>query len=66
MLRVVLYVSLLATLFVGTVLGAGNAIGAWGPPAVPASPTSTAPAEKGKKAHGHHKAKRSHSKKNDR
>jgi hypothetical protein len=35
MLRVLLYVSLLGALFVGAVLGAGNAIGAWEPPNLP-------------------------------
>lgn len=35
MLRVLLYVALLATLFGGAVLGAGNAIGSWEPPNVP-------------------------------
>jgi hypothetical protein len=36
MLRVLLYVTLLAGLFVGSVLWAGNAIGAFEPPHVPA------------------------------
>jgi hypothetical protein len=40
MLRVLLYVALLATLFVGAVLWAGNAIGAWEPPVLPTPPTS--------------------------
>jgi hypothetical protein len=35
MLRVLVYVSLLATLFGGSVLWAGNAIGSWEPPNVP-------------------------------
>ena len=35
MLRVLLYVALLGALFTGTVLYAGNAIGAWEPPNVP-------------------------------
>jgi hypothetical protein len=35
MVRVLVYVSLLAVLFGGAVLWAGNAIGSWGPPAVP-------------------------------
>jgi hypothetical protein len=35
MLRVLVYVSLLATLFGATVLWAGNAIGSWEPPNVP-------------------------------
>ena len=36
MLRVILYVSLLGALFVGSVLWAGNAIGAFEPPNLPA------------------------------
>jgi hypothetical protein len=36
MLRVLLYVTLLAALFVGSVLWAGNAIGAFEPPNLPA------------------------------
>jgi hypothetical protein len=35
MLRVLVYVSLLATLFGAAVLWAGNAIGSWEPPTVP-------------------------------
>jgi hypothetical protein len=35
MLRVLLYVSLLAVLFGGAVLWVGNAIGSWEPPNVP-------------------------------
>jgi hypothetical protein len=35
MLRVLLHVALLAALFVGAVLYAGNAIGAWEPPNIP-------------------------------
>jgi hypothetical protein len=51
MLRVLVYVSLLAALFGGAVLWAGNAIGSWEPPAVPlhapdASSTETTKAKK--------------------
>jgi hypothetical protein len=35
MLRVLLYVSMLAVLFAGSVFWAGNAIGSWEPPSVP-------------------------------
>jgi hypothetical protein len=51
MLRVLVYVSLLAALFGVAVLWAGNAIGSWEPPAVPlhapgAVSTETTPAKK--------------------
>jgi hypothetical protein len=54
MVRVLLYVSLLGALFVGAVLFAGNAIGAWEPATVPlhapdASATDTTTAKQGKK-----------------
>ena len=54
MLRVLLYVGLLGALFLGAVLYAGNAIGAWEPARVPlhapdASSTETTKAKKGKK-----------------
>jgi hypothetical protein len=53
MLRVVLYVTLLSVLFVGAVLSAGNAIGAWEPAFPPLSTTTVN--ETGKKAqHKHH------------
>jgi hypothetical protein len=65
MVRVVIYVTLLAALFGGAVLSAGNAIGAWEP--IPPSPhvlgTSTqgeSPKKKQKapaKPRKHHKAK---------
>ncbi|HEY3106691.1 MAG TPA: hypothetical protein VGJ49_07830 [Gaiellaceae bacterium] len=65
MVRVVIYVTLLAALFGGAVLSAGNAIGAWEP--IPPSPhvlgTSTQ-VEKPKKQKApakprkHHKAKK--------
>jgi hypothetical protein len=50
MLRVVLYVALLAALFVGAVLWTGNAIGAWEPPTVPLhAPTLSTETPPGKK-----------------
>ena len=50
MLRVVLYVALLAALFAGAVLWTGNAIGAWEPPTVPLHPpTLSTETPKGKK-----------------
>jgi hypothetical protein len=56
MLRVLLYVSMLAALFAGAVFGAGNAIGSWEPPSVPlhapgASSTGST------KTHAHHPKK---------
>ena len=57
MLRVILYVSLLAALFVGSVLWAGNAIGAFEPPNLPAHApgTSTQKAKVHKPQHRKHK-----------
>jgi hypothetical protein len=52
MLRVLLYVALLGALFVGAVLSAGNAIGAWEPAVLPVS--STTDDGKGHKAKKHH------------
>jgi hypothetical protein len=53
MLRVLLYVALLGALFVGAVLSAGNAIGAWEPAFPPLSTTTEhGKAGKGKKHHG--------------
>ena len=64
MLRVLLYVTLLATLFVGAVLGAGNAIGAWEPPVVPTAPasasTETTKAKKHPHSKQHKKARKKH------
>jgi hypothetical protein len=56
MLRVLVYVSLLATLFGAAVLWAGNAIGSWEPPNVPlrapgAVPTETTKVPKHQKKH---------------
>jgi hypothetical protein len=55
MLRVVLYVTLLSVLFVGAVLSAGNAIGAWEPAFPPLSTITVG--ETGKKAHHKHHQK---------
>jgi hypothetical protein len=49
MLRVLLHVVLLAALFAGAVLYAGNAIGAWEPPNVPVRTTETPEKTKSKK-----------------
>jgi hypothetical protein len=49
MVRVFVYVTLLGALFVGAVLSAGNAIGAWEPAVAPLSTT----VEKSKR-HEHH------------
>jgi hypothetical protein len=67
MVRVVIYVTLLAVLFGGAVLSAGNAIGAWEP--MPPAPTpnvlgTSTQGEKPKKqkspakSRKHHKAKK--------
>lgn len=66
MLRVLIYVTLLAVLFGGAVLSAGNAIGAWEPmPPSPRAPTTSTQAEKPHKkhkvpakAHRQHRAKK--------
>jgi hypothetical protein len=61
MVRVVLYVALLGALFAGAVLWAGNAIGAWEPPAVPlhappadSTETTNAPKAKEPQKKKHH------------
>ena len=56
MLRVLVYVTLLAVLFGGAVLWAGNAIGSWEPPNLPlhAPGAETTQAPSGKK-HQHKK-----------
>jgi hypothetical protein len=54
MLRVLLYVSLLAALFVGSVLWAGNAIGAFEPPNLPAHAPGVS-TEKAKAPTPHHR-----------
>jgi hypothetical protein len=55
MLRVLLYVTLLGALFVGAVLSAGNAIGAWEPAFPPISSTSVdGKTGQAKKHHGKH------------
>ena len=57
MLRVLLHVSLLTVLFVGAVLYAGNAIGAWEPPSVPVHAPDASATEKTKaKKHKKHDA----------
>jgi hypothetical protein len=58
MLRVLVYVTLLAVLFGGAVLWAGNAIGSWEPPNLPlhAPGATTSETPKGKK----HQHKRHH------
>jgi hypothetical protein len=57
MLRVLLHVSLLSVLFVGAVLYAGNAIGAWEPPSVPVHAPDASSTEKTKaKKHKKHDA----------
>jgi hypothetical protein len=54
MLRVILYVSLLGAVFAGSVLWAGNAIGAFEPPNLPAhAPGVTV--EKAKEQKPHHR-----------
>ena len=58
MLRVVLYVTLLGALFVGAVLSAGNAIGAWEPAFPPMSTSTVDDAGKAGKHHGKHTRKR--------
>jgi hypothetical protein len=63
MLRVVVYVSLLAVLFGGAVLSAGNAIGAWEPmpPPEPAHVLGTSTqVEKPKKHKAPAKARKDH------
>jgi hypothetical protein len=63
MLRVVLYVVLLGALFVGAVLWAGNAIGAWEPAVAPTPPevsSTTAHSETPKQHHHHAKHKPRH------
>jgi hypothetical protein len=55
MLRVVLYVALLAALFAGAVLWTGNAIGAWEPATVPLH-APTVSTETGKKHPKNHHA----------
>jgi hypothetical protein len=61
MLRVLLYVTLLAGLFAGAVLWAGNAVGAFEPMTIPAhtpgASTETTKPEKPHKNH-HHRAKK--------
>lgn len=53
MVRVLLYVALLGALFVGAVLSAGNAIGAWEPAVLPVSSTTVdGKSGKAKKHHG--------------
>jgi hypothetical protein len=52
MLRVLLYVALLGALFVGAVLSAGNAIGAWEPAFPPISSTTDGKSGKAKNHHG--------------
>jgi hypothetical protein len=54
MLRVLLYVTLLAALFVGSVLWAGNAIGAFEPPNLPAHAPGVS-TEKAKAQRPHHR-----------
>jgi hypothetical protein len=49
MLRALIYVTLLATLFGASVLWAGNAIGSWEPPNVPLHAPGTISTETGKK-----------------
>jgi hypothetical protein len=58
MLRVLVYVTLLATLFGAAVLWAGNAIGSWEPPNVPlhAPGVSTETTKVAKHHHKKHKA----------
>jgi hypothetical protein len=56
MVRVVVYVTLLGALFVGAVLYAGNAIGAWEPAVAPLS--TTVEKGKGHKHHGRHHTRR--------
>ena len=52
MLRVLLYVTLLAALFVGTAVWGGNAIGAWEAPSVPLrAPDATSPERTKAKKH---------------
>jgi hypothetical protein len=63
MLRVLLYVILLAGLFAGAVLWTGNAVGAFEPMTIPshapgASSTQTTKVDKSHKKH--HKASRKH------
>jgi hypothetical protein len=50
MVRVVVYVTLLALLFCGAVLWAGNAMGSWEPPSVPGGTLTT----KSPNHHGKH------------
>jgi hypothetical protein len=55
MLRVLLYVTLLSALFVGTVLYAGNAMGAWDPANLPVHAPDTSSTGKAKpKKHAKH------------
>lgn len=57
MLRVLLHVSLLTVLFVGAVLYAGNAIGAWEPANLPPHAPDASSTEKTKaKKHNKHDA----------
>jgi hypothetical protein len=55
MVRVLVYVSLLAVLFGGAVLWAGNAIGSWEPPAVPLHAPGVSTTETTKATKHHHK-----------
>ena len=56
MVRVVVYVTLLGALFVGAVLSAGSAIGAWEPAVAPLS--TTVEKSKENKHHGKHHMRR--------
>lgn len=56
MLRVLVYVSLLATLFGAAVLWAGNAMGSWEPPNVPSHALSTETTKVPKQHQKKHKA----------
>jgi hypothetical protein len=56
MLRVLLHVSLLTVLFVGAVLYAGTAIGAWEPASVPVHAPDASSTEKTKAKHKKHDA----------
>jgi hypothetical protein len=55
MVRVLVYVSLLAVLFGGAVLWAGNAIGSWEPPAVPLHAPGVSSSETTEVTKHHHK-----------
>jgi hypothetical protein len=63
MLRVLLYVALLAGLFAGAVLWAGNAVGAFEPMTIPAhapGASSTEPNKVEKPHEKHHRASKEH------